>query len=70
MTKPGGPASVMRSLPIDGRPRRRKIRTVVTVTIYDPRKLAVLRTATALGAPLSVSFDGFKLTIRAGGRHV
>lgn len=67
MTKPSvATAPVMRSLPVGARSsRRRKARAVVIVTLYDPRKLATLRTAMALGASLSVSFDGYRLTIQA-----
>ncbi|HLB22459.1 MAG TPA: hypothetical protein VJP07_00035 [Dehalococcoidia bacterium] len=35
------------------------------VTLYDPRKLAALRTAIALGGDLVVTFDGYTLTISA-----
>lgn len=68
MTKPAGhPVSPIIGTVPGTRParRRRKARDVVTLTIYDPRKLAALRAATALGATLSVSFTGYKLIVSA-----
>lgn len=47
------------------RPRRRALPAVAQVTLYDPRKLAALRTAIALGGDLVVTFDGYTLTISA-----
>lgn len=47
------------------RSRKRRAPLVARVAILDPRKLAALRIASALGAELCVEFDGYSLTVTA-----